>query len=456
MASPSDFFTRLAVAGGSVLNGNELEERLLSASLELAVDRDTELSFAIRDPNYEYLRSFGEKGPLEKDAEYESLVLRVAGYSTDGGPDGSGQTTLKMRPRGVQRSRKITGALTRENISASQYAIDGAAHAGMKCVAQPSTSRPSISRDIKEAGTNSAKDEQEASDWSTIKRLAGEEAFLAFESMNTLYFATPQWLFDNRTGYTFGYRDLSIPREFQMMDAPELVFTTLQKDSDTITFRLPLQAKGKILPGNTAKFSGVPFIKDKLLITSVSYPLAGDGLVEVSARKPWIVEKVEDKKINVDSFQFNGGQGNGNYSGIAVGPRGQGADFYAREIIAAAKERNLGKDGARNGIATALVETNLKMYANRAVPASLNYPHDAVGSDHDSVGLFQQRQAGWGTLDQRMNARASAGLFFNAMMKFDWRAMDPGAACQRVQRSAYPSRYSQRMGEAMTYVNRLY
>ena len=139
-----------------------------------------------------------------------------------------------------------------------------------------------------------------------------------------------------------------------------------------------------------------------------------------------------------------------------MGATGKGKRFYASEICMAAKERNLGRDGARNGIATALVETNLTMYANRAVPASLNYPHDAVGSDHDSVGLFQQRQAGWGTLAQRMNPRASAGLFFNKMMTFNWRAMDPGAACQRVQVSAYPGRYSQRMGEANQWVAAVY
>ena len=54
---------------------------------------------------------------------------------------------------------------------------------------------------------------------------------------------------------------------------------------------------------------------------------------------------------------------------------------------------------------------------------------------------------------ENMNARASAHLFYNAMMRFNWRGMDPGAACQKVQQSAFPGKYAQRMGEATNIVN---
>lgn len=139
----------------------------------------------------------------------------------------------------------------------------------------------------------------------------------------------------------------------------------------------------------------------------------------------------------------------------AMGPLGAGSEFYAKEIIAAAKLRALGPVGAAIGVATSIVETGLKMYANNAVPESLKFPHDAVGSDHDSIGLFQQRQAGWGTVAQRMNARASAGMFFDRLMQFDWRSMDPGAAAQRVQVSAFPDRYGQAMPQARGLVAKL-
>lgn len=132
-----------------------------------------------------------------------------------------------------------------------------------------------------------------------------------------------------------------------------------------------------------------------------------------------------------------------------------GPEFFAYEIARQAKAMNLGPDGAKIGVATALVESGdpMKMYANNQVPESLKYRHDAVGSDYDSVGLFQQRNNGaWGTVADRMDPFRSAGMFFRELAKFDWRAMEAGAAAQRVQRSAFPGRYSGKMGRAQAMV----
>lgn len=93
------------------------------------------------------------------------------------------------------------------------------------------------------------------------------------------------------------------------------------------------------------------------------------------------------------------------------------------------------------------------MFANNSDPASLQYPHDAVGSDGTSSGLFQQQNNGaWGTIAQRMNARGSASMFFNELKKKDWKAMDPGAAAQSVQRSAFPDKYATQMDRARQLV----
>ncbi|MDO4606960.1 MAG: tape measure protein, partial [Bowdeniella nasicola] len=134
-----------------------------------------------------------------------------------------------------------------------------------------------------------------------------------------------------------------------------------------------------------------------------------------------------------------------------------GPEFFVHEITRKAKDLSLSADGAKIGVATALVESGdpMKMYANRAVPESLNYRHDALGSDHDSVGLFQQRDNGaWGTVADRMDPYRSAGLFYQAMLrKFpDWESRDPGAVAQGVQVSAFPDRYATKMDRAMQLV----
>lgn len=82
------------------------------------------------------------------------------------------------------------------------------------------------------------------------------------------------------------------------------------------------------------------------------------------------------------------------------------------------------------------------MLSNNAVPASLKYHHDGIGSDHDSIGIFQQRASIYKNIGCDMNAGCSAGQFFRNMKAIKgWQTMDIGILCQRVQRSAYPDRY---------------
>lgn len=103
----------------------------------------------------------------------------------------------------------------------------------------------------------------------------------------------------------------------------------------------------------------------------------------------------------------------------------------------------MGDAGARVGLVTALQESGLRMYANSSVPESLNYPHDAVGSDYDSLNFFQQRVKYWGTVAQLMNADYAINAFYIALVRVPgWKDLKPGVAAQKVQVSAYPDAYA--------------
>lgn len=114
----------------------------------------------------------------------------------------------------------------------------------------------------------------------------------------------------------------------------------------------------------------------------------------------------------------------------------------AAAIVAAGTELGAPQRAHVVAVATAMQESQLLMYANDTVPESLLLPHDRVGSDHDSVGLFQQR-AGWGSLAERMDPKASAALFYRALLTVpDWESMPLTVAAQRVQISAFPDAYA--------------
>lgn len=140
------------------------------------------------------------------------------------------------------------------------------------------------------------------------------------------------------------------------------------------------------------------------------------------------------------------------------------SDDYAREVIRAGRDMGVSPRGIVIGLATCIVEVGypLRMYANRKVPESLLLPHDAVGDDGYSVGLFQQQirrgssgEWWWADCATCMNPYKSARLFFERLVKRDYDRGDPGAHAQAVQGSAFPDRYGQRMGEAQRLYDRL-
>lgn len=128
----------------------------------------------------------------------------------------------------------------------------------------------------------------------------------------------------------------------------------------------------------------------------------------------------------------------------------------AAAVIRGAYSRNLGVAGAKVGLMTALQESGLRMYANKNVPDSLNYPHDAVGSDYDSLNPFQQRVKYWGTVAQLMNLDYAINAFYAALVRAPgWAVMRPGVAAQRVQVSAYPDAYAKWEQAADVLIDRL-
>lgn len=130
-------------------------------------------------------------------------------------------------------------------------------------------------------------------------------------------------------------------------------------------------------------------------------------------------------------------------------------ESVARTYIAVGKQLGIPRAGQITAIMMALQESSLRMLANTSVPASLNFPNDGVGRDHDSIGSAQQRPAaGWGTVEQLMDAAYNARAFYGGPSGPNrgsprglldipgWQAMDKGLAAQAVQVSAFPELYA--------------
>lgn len=138
-------------------------------------------------------------------------------------------------------------------------------------------------------------------------------------------------------------------------------------------------------------------------------------------------------------------------------------DRHALDILAEGRRRGITARGQTIALATALVESNITIYANAKVPASMALPHEAVGYDGFSVGIFQQQVVWgangwwWGDAATCMDPTLSAGLFYERLARLNYQDItrSPGSFAQAVQSSAYPDRYDQRWGDAEDLYRRL-
>ncbi|MBQ1034374.1 hypothetical protein ACIP95_01195 [Micromonospora parva] len=124
----------------------------------------------------------------------------------------------------------------------------------------------------------------------------------------------------------------------------------------------------------------------------------------------------------------------------------------AKVIVDVGLEMKMPRRALVVALATAMQESNLYNLASDVLPESAQYPNQGSGSDHDSVGLFQQRpSSGWGTVAQLMRPSYAARAFYSALNEIPgWQDMSVTSAAQAVQISAYPDAYAQHEDRATT------
>ncbi|WP_030489185.1 hypothetical protein [Micromonospora chokoriensis] len=127
----------------------------------------------------------------------------------------------------------------------------------------------------------------------------------------------------------------------------------------------------------------------------------------------------------------------------------------AEAIVRAGRKMGVPRRALVIAVATAMQESNLYNVASGVLPESQDYPHQGVGWDHDSVGLFQQRSSsGWGPVGRLMDPEFATRQFLTALQQVPgWQGMRLTDAAQAVQVSAYPEYYQQHEWRATRVVD---
>ncbi len=157
--------------------------------------------------------------------------------------------------------------------------------------------------------------------------------------------------------------------------------------------------------------------------------------------------------------QASAGCGLGPTEGSPV-PMNAGQTANVRTIIGVAKARGVSERGWIVALAVALQESGLRNLSNPVYPESLSMTTEGSGTNHDSLGLFQQRPtAGWGSVTQLMTPTYEAAAFFGGpdlppanpglLDVPGWQALPVTTAGEQVQRSASPASYGKWEAEAL-------
>ncbi|WP_212821535.1 FG-GAP repeat domain-containing protein [Polymorphospora rubra] len=116
----------------------------------------------------------------------------------------------------------------------------------------------------------------------------------------------------------------------------------------------------------------------------------------------------------------------------------------ARMVVKTVLDRGLDPRAAVIAITTTIVEGSIDNVAEEV--------------DHDSLGLFQQREP-WGSRAERLNPAWATNAFLNKMLALypnsSWMTAPIGTVCQDVQVSAYGGRYQPQAADAQIIVDKL-
>jgi len=94
-------------------------------------------------------------------------------------------------------------------------------------------------------------------------------------------------------------------------------------------------------------------------------------------------------------------------------------------IVAAVAVARGGDQAALIALMTGFVEPELRVLANPSDPAGHTFPGQGMGSDHASLGIFQQ-QPWWPATAARMEPAASTNIFLDHPLAIpNWQAAPP-------------------------------
>jgi peptidoglycan DL-endopeptidase CwlO len=166
--------------------------------------------------------------------------------------------------------------------------------------------------------------------------------------------------------------------------------------------------------------------------SSVVPPLAGlSALVVLIASLPVLLASGASSPSSVAVASPPVCLTSGKLSGLS-----DAAAANARVVAAVAFARAVDQ-AALIALMVGVTESGLRALGNPNDATAVGLTSEGIGTDHDSIGIFQQRPS-WGSAEQRMDPVLSTNLFLDRLLATpQWTTTEPWVVAQAVQVSAF-------------------
>lgn len=259
----------------------EIHEAVTRASCSWSLDAVSQITLEVYDPSLKFF--LNNYFMVRRAVFYKGEYYEIASVEVDQSEAVGAKVTIECRRGEIQKMKRDKTPSAYGGISATEYASIVAKKFELGFVGEKTAVKRSITK-----ATGSKNDE---SVWDVLRRLAGSAQFNVFESNQTLFFASQEWLVNTHNWGSFNFEYPSPSSSpFQILRVPNCrrsdddvnqaeVKFILQRSSTTMGLR----------PGMTVNLSGMGEFNRRYLISEVAYEEDRPEPIGISCRTP--VEK---------------------------------------------------------------------------------------------------------------------------------------------------------------------
>lgn len=386
----------------------DLANQVSKGRLKLSARSVTSFDFTILDQ--QDLRFTAKAGQIFREGTvilWDDYALGLSAFDTGGGASAP-TVDVSATSSFVRSLKKETGGKNWGTLDVSPWAIGVIRSKAATSYVQPSLGERPIERTEDEGnGTDPM------STWDVMAEMAKQTGAWLFEYGNRIILARPSWLVNQP--YTRRYKihyNTWTDHTDALTAAPQYSWNEDAKPwagREKLTLKVMDPPFGtfplsKARPGDIIDYTGAAAVTEDptWLVVDVEHSIVTGTPVSITCWRP-----IDPPEILPDS------KDGGDSAGVPTGPIGrlgwQGEQLRnASEIVKEGQRRELPRLALDLAVACAMGESSLlnKGFGDVAGP--------------DSTGLFQQRNT-WGPRSVRMQPSGAAGLFFDALVKTDYR-----------------------------------